>query len=107
LTDYEKSKPLIELKDKRIFELVSEKDGEFEYVLTPSVIQVNSDSEIDKNLSAAGFHSTYTVNREILDILIYEYYYKTNLPITAYNDFKNVIKAAADFNKGKIILTKK
>jgi len=62
---------------------------------------------MEKGKSVAGFHSSYTVNGNLLDIIIYEYYYKTNLPITTYNDFKNVINASADFNKVKIILTKK
>jgi hypothetical protein len=57
--------------------------------------------------SQAGFHSDFKVTDTELDIYIYEYYYKINFPVSAYNDYKNVINAAADFNKAKIILSKK
>lgn len=62
---------------------------------------------MENGISQVGFHSDYKVTDTELDIYIYEYYYKTNFPVSAYNDYKNVINAAADFNKVKIILSKK
>lgn len=69
-------------------------------------IKLNFDI-IEEGKSMAGFHSDYKQTETELDIYIHEYYNKINFPIAAYNDYKNVINAAADFNKVKIILSKK
>ena len=61
--------------------------------------------EGDKVSSA--FHSSYKLEGNILYIDVAEFYTKTNYPKSDYPAFKNVINAAADFNKIKIILTKK
>lgn len=64
--------------------------------------------ELKQNeVEQAGFHSSYTVQGNELNIQILEFYAKNAFPVSAYQDFKNVINAAADFNKIKIILTKK
>lgn len=62
---------------------------------------------MENGKSEAGFHSHYTMTDTELDIYIHEYYNKINFPVTLYNDYKNVINAAADFNKVKIIISKK
>ncbi|MFN9320843.1 MAG: DUF3857 domain-containing protein [Chitinophagales bacterium] len=59
------------------------------------------------NKVSSAFYSNYKVEGNILYIDVAEFYSKTNYPKSDYPAFKNVINAAADFNKIKIILTKK
>ncbi len=53
-----------------------------------------------------GFTSTYTMEGKLLTVTIKEWYKNIELPVSAYDDFKKVINAAADFNKIKLIFTK-
>jgi hypothetical protein len=53
------------------------------------------------------FKSTYTYENNILKISNVEYYNVMNLPLEQYEAFKNVVNAAADFNKIVLVLEKK
>lgn len=54
-----------------------------------------------------GFVSDYTMNGNEITVTVDEYYEVTSLPASAYEPFRNVINAAADFNKIKLVLEKK
>jgi hypothetical protein len=54
-----------------------------------------------------GFESHYELSDNKLRIIISEYYSLNNFPASVYDDFRNVINAAADFNKLSLILEKK
>lgn len=62
----------------------------------------------DKNASGAtmGFISDYTLNGNTLTININEYYKETYYPVDKIEEFKNVINAAADFNKIILVMEK-
>ncbi len=53
-----------------------------------------------------GFVSSYKLEGKTIKVSIVEYYKTIELPLTAYEDFKKVINAAADFNKIKLIFSK-
>ncbi|HLP50176.1 MAG TPA: DUF3857 domain-containing protein [Chitinophagales bacterium] len=55
---------------------------------------------------ACGFRSSYKLEGNKLIIDIEEYYLQTSLPVKVYADFRNVINAAADFNKIAVVLSK-
>jgi hypothetical protein len=54
-----------------------------------------------------GFISTYKMEGDKLVVVVDEYYNVTKLPMSAYEPFRKVINAAADFNKIKLVLEKK
>lgn len=54
-----------------------------------------------------GFVSKYTLNGNVLDVIINETYHEVNYPLEQFEDFKKVINAAADFNKVVLVLEKK
>lgn len=54
-----------------------------------------------------GFVSDYKINGNELEIDITEFYNKLSMPATVFPDFRNVINAAADFNKVVLVLEKK
>lgn len=54
-----------------------------------------------------GFVSDYTMTGNEITVTVDEYYEVTSLPASAYEPFRNVINAAADFNKIKLVLEKK
>ena len=53
------------------------------------------------------FNSTYTLTGNVLQITNLEYYNTLSLPIDQYEAYKNVVNAAADFNKIVLVLDKK
>lgn len=53
-----------------------------------------------------GFVSSYTLEGNILKIKCWEYYNRIYYPVSEYAKFEEVINAAADFNKIKIVLEK-
>ncbi len=53
-----------------------------------------------------GFVSKYKLVDDLLTISIDEYYKKVTMPVSAFEDFKKVINASADFNKVKLVLVK-
>jgi hypothetical protein len=55
----------------------------------------------------AQFESSYKQEGNKLIITVYEDYAELKFPATSFNDFKDVINAAADFNKKTIIFEKK
>ncbi|MBA3663605.1 MAG: hypothetical protein H0W61_05285 [Bacteroidetes bacterium] len=55
---------------------------------------------------AAVFKSSFEVKQNKILITIYEDYKLTEFPLSSFNDFKNVINAAADFNKKNIVFEK-
>ncbi len=53
-----------------------------------------------------GFVSNYSIEKDVLTVIVDEFYKKTQLPVSAYDNFQKVINAAADFNKVTLILEK-
>jgi hypothetical protein len=53
-----------------------------------------------------GFLSDYILDGNEITVTVDEYYEVTSLPASAYEPFRNVINAAADFNKIKLVLEK-
>jgi hypothetical protein len=60
----------------------------------------------DKNEKPFLFHSAYSLNGNILEIKIEEYYKQIYAPLARYEDYRKVINAAADFNKVTLVLEK-
>ncbi len=61
----------------------------------------------DENLPSAGFVSKATLDGSNVIVEVSEYYKKMSYPIELFEQFRNVINAAADFNKRSIVLEKK
>lgn len=59
-----------------------------------------------EDVKQMGFISDYVLNGDELTVTVDEYYAVTSLPATAYEPFRKVINAAADFNKIKLVLEK-
>jgi hypothetical protein len=51
-----------------------------------------------------GFVSGYEIDGDELVVDVFEYYNKTKVPKEAWDEFRKVINAAADFNKVKLVL---
>ncbi len=64
-------------------------------------IELKEGSEI-----TAAFRSSYTKEGDKITIVVEEFYKKTNYDITNFEGFRNVINAAADFNKITLLLKK-
>ena len=73
------------------------------HVSNPEVLKINI-SDGEKNSMA--FVSNYILNGNTLDITVEEYYKEINYSISEYSVFKEVINAAADFNKLVLFLEK-
>jgi hypothetical protein len=80
----------------------------------PSGYTIKNLNDINLNISfkeedivTMGFISSYVVNGNKVEISINETYHNLKYPLTAYNNFKKVINAAADFNKVVLVLEKK
>jgi len=58
-------------------------------------------------ITTMGFVSSYTQNDNIVTVSINETYSQITYPLSAFEDFKKVINASADFNKVVLILDKK
>ncbi|MFN4028206.1 MAG: DUF3857 domain-containing protein [Flavobacterium sp.] len=58
------------------------------------------------NKTEAGFVSSYTEKDGVITVTNTEFYNVVNYPLEKFNDYKNVINAAADFNKIVIMLSK-
>lgn len=59
-----------------------------------------------KNKTEAGFMSSYNEKDGEITVNNFEYYNIVNYPLDKFTEYKNVINAAADFNKIVIILSK-
>jgi hypothetical protein len=62
--------------------------------------------EVDGNLIAQ-FHSTAKVENGLVSVEVVEFYKQVDFPKEQYEPFREVINAAADFNKLVLILEKK
>jgi|APLak6261698768_1056241.scaffolds.fasta_scaffold00439_5 hypothetical protein len=58
------------------------------------------------NKTEAGFVSSYTEKEGVITVTNTEFYNVVNYPLEKFNEYKDVINAAADFNKIVIMLTK-
>ena len=56
---------------------------------------------------SCGFVSSYTINGQVLSLNIEEYYSATIYPLSAFEKFRDVVNASADFNKVVLILSTK
>ncbi|GGA81280.1 DUF3857 domain-containing protein [Puia dinghuensis] len=74
-------------------------------VKNPGDAAIHHEFSADGNI-AAGFTSTYTLEGSHLKIHVLEQYRLPTYPLSAYEDFKKVINASADFNKITFILEK-
>jgi hypothetical protein len=61
----------------------------------------------DKDRTPFAFLSSYSLNGNVLEVKINEYYQDIFVPLARYEEFRKVINAAADFNKVKLLLEKK
>lgn len=52
------------------------------------------------------FQSAYSLNGNVLEVVVKEYYKEIHAPLERYEDFRKVINAAADFNKVTLVLEK-
>ena len=59
-----------------------------------------------ENKTEAGFVSSYSEKEEEITVTNNEFYNIVNYPLDKFTEYKNVINAAADFNKIVIILSK-
>ncbi len=70
--------------------------------------EINTDVQLKRNgKSELGFIVTHTLNGNLLEIKIHEYYETVSLPLTLIDDYVKVINASADFNKLVLVLEKK
>ncbi len=83
-------------------------------ILIPNDYKVSNLEQLNMNFAVVqdgkevtAFKSTYTYENNILKISNVEYYNVMNLPLEQYEAFKNVVNAAADFNKIVLVLEKK
>ena len=58
------------------------------------------------NKTEAGFVSSYTEKEGVITVTNTEFYNVVNYPLEKFNEYKDVINAAADFNKIVIMLSK-
>ncbi len=68
-------------------------------------LEINIEYSTD-NEKSMGFISNYKVDGDIVDVHIYEYYTRTVYPMEQYEEFREVINAAADFNKISLLFEK-
>jgi hypothetical protein len=59
------------------------------------------------DLVTLGFTSKYTLTGNLLEVEVLETYHELKYPLSEFGTFKNVINAAADFNKIVLVLEKK
>lgn len=69
-------------------------------------IIINHDCKMN-GVKVFGFESQYSLNDDLITINIYEYYKELACPIENFEEFRQVINAAADFNKVTLILEPK
>ncbi len=60
-----------------------------------------------KESKEMGFISNYTVTGNVIYVEVYEFYNKTSYKVIKFEEFREVINAAADFNKLVILISKK
>lgn len=60
----------------------------------------------DGNEAPFLFQSDYSLKEDLLTVTIKEYYKQLYAPLARYEDYRNVINAAADFNKVTLVLEK-
>lgn len=77
----------------------------------PAGYQLKGLEKLNMNITtddkSMGFISSYKMEGDKLVVTVDEYYNVTRLPVSAYEPFRKVINAAADFNKIKLVLEKK
>ena len=60
-----------------------------------------------ENKKVALFESSYQVNGNEITVNNNEFYYNIKYPMEVFESYKEVVNAAADFNKITLVLTKK
>ena len=75
-------------------------------VLNPETIVIHADCKDEEGNTAAGFSSDYKIEGNKLTVTIIEFYAALHLPVSAYEPFRKVINASADFNKVNLLLAK-
>ena len=59
-----------------------------------------------ENEKSMGFISDYKRTGDIIEVHVYEYYKRTVYPLEQYEEFREIINAAADFNKISLLFEK-
>jgi hypothetical protein len=80
----------------------------------PDGFNISNLDDLNTNLSfqdqngqdTMGFQSGYEVNGNTVTVSIYEFYKKLALPIDQFAAFREIINAAADFNKKVLVFEK-
>jgi hypothetical protein len=76
-------------------------------ILNPESLRIHSEhDDIDNGNTTASFHSDYQLNGNKLVVTITESYTRLHYPVAEYDRFKQVINAAADFNKVALVMEK-
>lgn len=93
-------------------EFAHELERKIQFVIPPGYVvkglenlNINIEYSTD-NEKSMGFLSDYTVHGDTVNVHIYEYYTRTVYPLEQYEEFREVINAAADFNKISLLFEK-
>jgi hypothetical protein len=76
-------------------------------VKNPDDLKIDIKQMNSEGLVSVGFVSSYTLQGQLLDVDVQETYRDLRYPLEQFEVFKNVINAAADFNKVVLVLEKK
>ena len=75
-------------------------------ITNPDVLKINVTDRNSEGEETMGFVSGYSINGNVLQVNINEFYNQLNYPVSAYPVFRKVINAAADFNKVILVFQK-
>lgn len=73
-------------------------------ILNPEVTKMQVDYKDEQGTATCGFKSDYKIDGDKMTITISEFYHKVHYSSAAYEPFRKVINAAADFNKVSLML---
>jgi hypothetical protein len=76
-------------------------------ILNPEVMRKQADYVDPNGKPIISFASNYSINGDKLTVTVNELYTKAHYSINEYDRYRDVINAAADFNKATIVLAKK
>jgi hypothetical protein len=100
---------------KRVNPIEMQYPNQYDYTITVHIpegytveglesLQINKSYTAVTGQKTCKFESNYTLNGNILIITIQEFYKTNKFDLNRYEEFRNVINAASDFNKASILL---
>lgn len=100
---------------KRINPIEMQYPNQYDYTITVHIpegytvegldaLKINKSYTAVTGQKACKFESNYTLNGDTLIITIQEFYKSNTFDLNRYDEFRNVINAASDFNKASILL---